>query len=391
MKRKIIVIIIIGLLIYPKIVVAQDTSKSSAVIELNSGRILYQKNANDKRLIASTTKIMTAILTIENGKLKDVVEVGEEVLKMYGTNIYLEVGEKITVEDLLYGLILRSGNDASVVLAKYIGGTEENFVKLMNLKAQEIGMLQTTFSNPHGLDDDTENYSSANDMAMLSRYAYQNKTYRKISNTKKYKTSTKNKTYLWYNRNKLLSTYEYCTGGKNGYTPKAGKTLVTTAKKNDLELSIITLNDPNEYKTHQELYKLIYDKYHNYTIIDKHNFPLPKDKYENSEIYLKNSFIYPLTANEKKLVRTKVKIYDKERINSSKIGEIIILLDDTKIGKVNIYIKQKQKEALTLPQKIKNYFFEILKKLKLGLQNSLKPGPLVPIPPDINNFESSIW
>lgn len=390
MKNKIIVTIIIGLLIYPKIVVAQATSKSSAVIELNSGRILYQKNANEKKLIASTTKIMTAILTIENGKLNDVVEVGEEVLKMYGTNIYLEVGEKITVEDLLYGLILRSGNDASVVLAKYIGGTEENFVKLMNSKAKEIGMVETTFSNPHGLDDYTENYSTANDMALLSKYVYQNKTYRKISNTKKYKASTKGKTYLWYNRNKLLSTYEYCTGGKNGYTPKAGKTLVTTAKKNELELSVITLNDPNEYKNHQELYELIYDKYQNYTIIDKNNFTLPKNKYDDSDIYLKNSFIYPLTTNEKKLIRTKVKIYEKEKINTNKIGEIIVLLGDSQIGKVNIYIKLKQKEAVTLPHKIKNYFFEILKKLKLGLQNSLNPGPLVPIPLDINNFESSI-
>lgn len=386
----IIIVIFFGIIITPKLTFAKDSTKSSVVIDLNSGRVLYEKNAKEKRLIASTTKIMTAILTIENGELDDVVEIGEEVLKMYGTNIYLELGEKVTIRDLLYGLMLRSGNDASVVLAKYIGGTEENFVKLMNQKAKEIGMTQTIFSNPHGLDDETANYSTALDMALLSKYAYQNKTYRKISSTKKYKATTKNKTYLWYNRNKLLSIYEYCTGGKNGYTPKAGKTLVTTAKKDNLELSAITLNDPNEYKSHQDLYELIYEKYNSYTIIDKNNFSLPQQKYNNKNLYIKNSFIYPLTISEKKQIKTQVQLYDNKSINSNIIGEIIISLNDSQIGKVNIYISEKEKEPTSLPQKIKTYFFEILKKLKLGLQNNLKPGPLVPIPPETNSFESLI-
>ena len=390
MKGKVIVIIIIYFLIFPLCTFAQETAKSTTVIELNSGRILYEKNANDKLLIASTTKIMTAILAIENGRLNDTVEVGNEILKIYGTNLYLEVGEKIKIRDLLYGLILRSGNDASVVLAKYIGGTQENFVKMMNSKAKELGMKNTSFSNPHGLDDDTENYSTSNDMAILSMYAYQNKTYRKIASTKKYKTSTKNKSYLWYNRNKLLTTYEYCTGGKNGYTPRAGKTLVTTAKKNNLELSIITLNDNNEYNTHEELYELMFEKYRNYKIIDKNKFIAPQEKRDNSKYYIKNSFVYPITSSEKKQIKTKIKIYNTKDIVSKKKGEIIVLLKDTEIGKVNIYEKAKEKEVTTLPLKIKNYLFDILKKLKLGLQNNLKPGPLVPIPLEIYKLDSSI-
>ena len=175
-------------------------------MDIDSGRIFYKKNANDERLIASITKIMTAIVTIENGHLNSKVTVGREILDMYGTNIYVEVGEKIKIKDLLYGLILRSGNDASVVLSKKISGNENRFVKLMNLKADKIGMKNTYFNNPHGLDEKTKNYSTAYDMALLSRYAYKNKIYRKITLRKSYRTSTGKKTYLWYNKNKLLNT-----------------------------------------------------------------------------------------------------------------------------------------------------------------------------------------
>ena len=209
-----------------------DTSKSSIVMDIDSGRILYKNNVNDKRLIASTTKIMTAVVALSNGKLTDVYKAKDEILEMYGTSIYLEYNEAMSLNDLLYGLLLRSGNDAAVVIANNISKDEESFVKLMNKKAHEIGMKNTIFANSHGLDEKTKNYSTAYDMALLSRYAYNNfDTYRKITNTKRYEVQTKNKSYLWINRNKLLNSYEYCTGGKNGYTPSAGKTLVTTAKK----------------------------------------------------------------------------------------------------------------------------------------------------------------
>ena len=362
---------------------AKDTSKSSIVMDMNTKRVLYEKNSNEKRLIASTTKIMTAILTIENSNINDKVEVGNEILSMYGTNIYLEIGEKIKIKDLLYGLLLRSGNDASVVLAKYIGGTEENFVKMMNNKAEELGMTNTVFSNPHGLDDYTKNYSTAYDMALLSSYANQNKTYRIISGTQKYTTQTDNKSYLWYNRNKLLSTYEYCTGGKNGYTPDAGRTLVTTAKKDKLSLTIVTLNDPNEYNTHQNLYNQIYKKYKMYKIIDKNNFKISKELY-SGKIKLSNSFYYPLTNKEKQNIKTEITILEQTKA-TSQIGYVKIKLGENVIGIVDIYKNEEKKEDISIFNKIKNYLFDIRKKLKLGLQNNLKPGPFVPIPLEINN------
>ena len=181
------VLVILLLFLVPLNVISKedtfDTARSSIIVDLNSGRVLYENNADEERLIASITKIMTCIIAIEEGDLDKEIKAGEEILKMYGTSIYLELNEKMKLIDLLYGLMLRSGNDASVVIAKTVAGSEEDFVKMMNKKAKEIGMTNTTFSNPHGLDEETKNYSTARDMAKLSRYAYKNKTYRKIIGT----------------------------------------------------------------------------------------------------------------------------------------------------------------------------------------------------------------
>ena len=323
-------------------------------MDLDSGRILYEKNANQKRLIASITKIMTAIVAIEEGDLTEKITVGEEVLSMYGTNIYVEVGEKMKLRDLLYGLLLRSGNDASVVIAKAIAGSEEKFVNLMNKKAQEIGMKNTIFQNPHGLDEETENYSTAYDMALLSKYAYKNKTYRNIVSTDKYEVSTGKKTYLWYNRNKLLTTYEYCTGGKNGYTPRAGKTLVTTASKKGLNLTIVTLSDGDIYNNHIDLYENFFSKYKRYKIIDKNNFRIDKE-FVDEDVYLEDSFYYPLTSNEVNDIKTVVHFLDDSA--TDEIGTIEIFLSNQKIGELPIYRKIKKKEQFS--------FFEWLRQLFL--------------------------
>lgn len=334
--------------------VSADTAKSTIVMDLDSGRILYEKNANQKRLIASITKIMTAIVAIEEGDLTEKITVGEEVLSMYGTNIYVEVGEKMKLRDLLYGLLLRSGNDASVVIAKAIAGSEEKFVNLMNKKAQEIGMKNTIFKNPHGLDEETENYSTAYDMALLSKYAYKNKTYRNIVSTDKYEVSTGKKTYLWYNRNKLLTTYEYCTGGKNGYTPRAGKTLVTTASKKGLNLTIVTLSDGDIYNNHIDLYEDFFSKYKRYKIIDKNNFRIDKE-FVDEDVYLEDSFYYPLTSNEVNDIKTVVHFLDDSA--TDEIGTIEIFLSNQKIGELPTYRKIKKKEQFS--------FFEWLRQLFL--------------------------
>ena len=316
-----------------------DTAKSSIVMDLDSGRVLYENNADEERLIASITKIMTCIIAIEQGDLDSDVEAEDEILKMYGTSIYLELNEKMKLIDLLYGLMLRSGNDASVVIAKEVAGTEEKFVEMMNEKAKEIGMTNTTFSNPHGLDEETKNYSTARDMAILSRYAYKNKTYRKIIGTEEYRVKTDNKSYLWYNRMKLLGDYKYCTGGKNGYTPSAGKTLVTTHKKDNLKITVVTLYDNDEYNNHERLAEYAFDNYSNYDIVDKNDFDLVID---DNKYYVNKSFSYPLTDSEKDNVKVLASIDDS--INSGKVGNINISLNNKTLKKIPLYIKEEKKK-----------------------------------------------
>lgn len=376
MKKITLVLILIIIFTRTIGVFAYSFPESSIIMEEQTGRILYEKNSHKKMLIASTTKIMTAIITIENTKLTENVKVGKEILKMYGTNIYIDVGEEISIEALLYGLMLRSGNDAAVALANYVAGTEEKFVQLMNEKAKTIGMNNTVFNNPHGLDDDTKNYSTAYDMALLSIYANKNPIYKKITKTKKITIKSNYKTYLWYNRNKLLQQYEYCTGGKNGYTPSAGKTLVTTASKDLLFLTIVTLNDSDSYKTHMNLYEEYFNKYKNYTIVKK-----GKHYKKGNKIYVASeTFSYPMTKEEKKHLYIEITGKNQKYIT--------IKLYEKIIGKIKLNKLEQKKEAKTLLEKF-SYLFDNLKKFILGRQNNLNPGPLVPKPLEINNSESS--
>ena len=357
--KKIFLILSCLYFILPTFVIA-DSARSTIIMDMDSKRILYEKNSHEKRLIASITKIMTFIIAYENSNLEDEIKVGEEILSMYGTNIYVEVGEKISVKDLLYGLLLRSGNDAAMTLATNILG-EEEFVKKMNEKAQKLGMKDTVFENPHGLDENTQNYSTAYDMMLLSQYAYQNKLYKEIISTKKYTTQSSLKTYIWYNRMNLLNTYKYCIGGKNGYTPNAGKTLVSYANKDNVTLSITTLDDPNIYQNHENLYETFFEEYKKYTIIDKEKFDINPNISEDN-LYIKNSFQYLLREEEIKNISTLIEIYPTPKNNIA--GRIVIKLNKKIIGEVEIYKKEskKKKDRVTIFQNFKKIIDWIIEK-----------------------------
>lgn len=331
-----------------------DTGKSSIVMDIDTGRILYQKDSNTERLIASTSKIMTFLVTLSffQNQLDTKVKVGEEVLKMYGTNMYLNLGEELTIRELLYGLMMRSGNDASVVLAVNVAGSVSEFVMMMNKKAQEIGMQNTIFKNPHGLDEETKNYSTAYDLAILTRYLYLNyPEYKKIVGEKYYDFSSSLKSYSLVNRCKILFTYKNTTTAKNGYTPLAGKSLVTTATKNDLNLLVVTLDDYDIYQNHERLYEYYFNRYKKELLLDKNNFKiagLVPGKY-----YLKNNFYYPITKDELNNVNLKVLLEEK----NNTFGCVQILLKEKIIGEEVIYkMKEKKKEKKSLFLKIKNFF-----------------------------------
>lgn len=304
-------------------------------MEEDTKRVLVSKNMNKKKLIASTTKIMTGILAIESGKLNKTVTVTDKVLESYGSAIYLSIGEKMKLKDMVYGLMMQSGNDAALMIAEYLGG-EEKFVEKMNEKAKEIGMKSTVFKNPHGLDEKSENYSTAYDMALLMRYALSDSTFRKITGCKKHTVKTDEKTYVWKNKNKLLYTYKYTTGGKTGYTDKARRTLVTSASKGDMNLIVVTLNDPNDFKNHKELYEYGFNNYSMEKVFDK-----DKIKIKGKKAYAKDDYYYPITKEEKELINIEYKIKDKKTYKKDEqVGEAIIKLGNKTIHKEKLYSKK---------------------------------------------------
>lgn len=349
-------------LLIPIGVGAIDTSARSAILmDIDSNRILYEENINEVRSVASISKIMTALLAIESGKLDEVVVVGDEIEKSYGSGIYIKVGEKLTLRDLVYGLMLRSGNDAALAIAKYVGGTVEDFVKMMNEKANEIGMNNTTFNNPSGLDQEKGNYSTAYDMAILTSYAMKNEEYKKITGTKKYTLKTNMNTYSWINKNKLLSIYKYTTGGKTGFTEIAKRTLVSTASKDNTNLVVVTLNDGNDWQDHQNLFEYGFSNYSNLKILKKGNITIYNDDYyEDYQLYVKNDFSYLMGANEKNNLIFKYELEKNRNIkNDDRIGILKIYLGDKKIHEEEIFVKIVNNNKRSFFHKIKDWFVNL--------------------------------
>lgn len=337
-------IILIALLFFPIIIKGIDINATSAILmDTDNHRIIYSKNIHESRSVASISKIMTAVLAVESGKLDDEVVINDSIKKAYGSAIYIQVGEKMTLKDLVYGLMLRSGNDAALAIADYVGNGVDNFVSMMNHKAKEIGMKNSTFNNPSGLDEEAGNFSTAYDMAILTSYAMQLKIYREIVKTKQYKLQTNKNTYVWNNKNKLLKLYDYTTGGKTGYTKIAKRTLVTTASKDGVNLVSVTLNDGNDFNDHMEMFEYAFSNYKNYNILKKGTINIyDENYYKNYILYIKNSFSYILTDNEKDSISIKYKIKKKRKVKpGEEIGEALVKLGDKTIHKENIYIKNK--------------------------------------------------
>ena len=229
---------------------AVSTSASSAILmDVDSGRVLYEHNADAKMLIASTTKLLTALVAIREGDLNDVVTVSREAAYTEGSSMYLKAGEQLTLETLLYGLLLCSGNDAAVAIAEHISGSQEKFAAAMNETARAIGMERSSFANPNGLDHE-DHYSTARDMARLACAAVENETLMRMASTKSVTIGGRTMT----NHNKLLSQLEGCIGLKTGYTMAAGRTLVSCVEKNGQRLVAVTLQDGNDWADHAALY-----------------------------------------------------------------------------------------------------------------------------------------
>ena len=249
-------ILLIGGLL-PAAEAADISARSAVVMDADSGRILYAHNENEKRLIASTTKLMTALVALESGHaLDEIVHIAPEWAGVEGSSIYLQTGEDVTLEALLYGMLLRSGNDAATAVAGYCGGTVENFVAKMNRKAEQLSMHDSHFENPSGLDGE-RHYSTARDMAMLARACLNNTQLSEIVKTRSITLGTR----YFTNHNRLLWRYEGCVGLKTGYTEKAGRTLVSAAKRGDTTLICVTLSAPDDWSDHTKLLDACFAQY----------------------------------------------------------------------------------------------------------------------------------
>lgn len=317
------------------------SAKSYIVMDMDTNRVIMGSNYNSPMLIASTSKIMTCIIALEKGKLDKKVEVTKDVLKITGSSIYLDIKEKIKLRDLLYGMMLRSGNDASVMIALEISGSMDSFSKLMNEYASKIGMKNSVFYNSHGLEEPSGlgNMSTSYDMALLMSYAMKNKEFRKIVSTRVYKSKSDIKSYEWYNKNKLLK-YDYITGGKTGYTTKSRRTLVSSANINNMNIVVVTLNDPNDWIDHKNIYDNIKNNYQKVRVLDKNDFHLTDDSLFLEDIYYIKKNI-DVIVHDNDLNNIKIKYYLNEERKNKKVGYVKVFINNKEVSKTSIYKRKR--------------------------------------------------
>lgn len=356
-------------------------SRACVVIDRKTNCVLFGKNENSKKKMASTTKIMTATIIIEKCNLTDTIEVSKKAAGTGGSRLGLKTGDKITVLDLLYGLMLRSGNDAAVALAEYTGGDINGFAELMNAKALELGLTNTHFETPHGLDSD-EHYTTAYELAILSNYALNNPTFAKIVGTKKHTITINGSPKDLSNTNELLGNMEGVYGIKTGFTNGANRCLVTACKRNNMDIICVVLGaDTKKFRTIDSI-KLINYVFNNFVVYDLESF-VNKNfedwKKDNLNTFVINKGLSKeVSLNIENLNISKVPIR-KDLINSfemkvecqkyfeapvkgnSSIGNIVISNSGKEMAKCNIFIMND------IDKKNSSYYFIYLLKNISGI------------------------
>jgi D-alanyl-D-alanine carboxypeptidase len=310
-------------------------------MDADSGRVIYSKNPNEIKLIASTTKIMTSIIAIENASLSKKIKVGKEIYDAYGSMTYIKEGEVLTLEDLLKGLMLQSGNDAALTIANNIM-SYDNFINEMNLKAYKLKMYNTTFENPHGLNENTKNKSTAYDMSLLMRYAINNKNFLNITSIKEHRVNN----HIWYNKNKLLSEYKYLISGKIGYTKASGQVFVSAAKKDKKTLIITSIDEGDKFNLHKRLYEKYFNEYDRYKILDKNTFSFKVKNNPNYHYYIKNDFYMLLNKNDINKLKIYVNMNDNKNIVEVHLNDKLIYSD--KIYSINYESRVSKLKQLLL-------------------------------------------
>ena len=361
MHRRVCAFFAVALLlfsIFPFQVEAVDTSAAAAIlVDADSGRVLYEQNADARMLIASTTKILTALVAIREGDLSDIVTIKREAVLTEGSSMYLKEGEKLTLETLLYGLMLCSGNDAAVAIADHVGGSQAGFVKLMNEAARELGMENSSFANPNGLDAENH-YSTARDMAALACAAVKNETLLRIASTRSVTIGGRTMT----NHNKLLQYLDGCLGLKTGYTRAAGRTLVSCAERNGQRLVAVTLQDGNDWADHQALYEYGFAAYpaHRAAVLGKPLYRAPVKNGIRATVPLvaAEGFSWPLAEGERLEMSVELDAPLTAPLTAGcSVGNAVFTLNGREVGRV----------ALLCGESVPPMLDSAMRTLKLGL------------------------
>jgi len=342
MKRKIIgavAALLAAVLFLPSRVQAVSAQKA-ILMDAQTGRILYEKDADSRSLIASTTKIMTALVVCEQCNVLDRMKIPKEAVGIEGSSMYLREGEVLTVQELLYGLMLHSGNDAAVALAIYCGGTVEGFVQLMNDKAHRLGLEGTHFKNPNGLDS-PGHYSTARDLAVLTAYAMKNPIFLQTVSTRNIRVGERS----LQNHNKLLWQVEGVDGVKTGYTRAAGRILVSSAARNGRRLICVTINDGNDWLDHKALLEKGFADYKIQTLITEGDCLGTKEvesgQREQVQLLAAESFSFPLAEGETPKLRISGQPFVYAPVvRGQNAGTAYILLGDACVGKVSLIYGQ---------------------------------------------------
>mgnify|MGYP000009660636 FL=1 len=325
-----------GALAEPERDTVEVSAGGAVLMDARTHKVLYAKTAHEKLPMASTTKVMTAILAIETGKLDTLVTIPKEAYGVEGSSMYLRLGEKISLRDLVYGLMLISGNDAAVAIAVHVGGSVAGFAALMNEKAQALGALNTHFVTPNGLHD-PNHYTTAYDLALIASYAMQNGTFREIVGTTYYRTETGEITRTIKNKNKLLWEYEGGNGVKTGYTMAAGKCLVFAAEREGMQLVGVLLNCPDMFPTAKRILDYGFTAYQPETLVAAGDIiaraRVSGGKKNALALAAKQDIIILVKDGGATTVRTVVKVAERIHAPVAK-GEIVGLLEVWEDGRL---------------------------------------------------------
>ena len=326
------------------------SAQKAIVMDAQTGRVYFEKDADSRSLIASTTKIMTALVVCRQCNVLDRVQIPKEAVGIEGSSMYLREGEVLTVQELLYGLMLHSGNDAAVALAIYCGGTVEGFVGLMNDQAQRLGLTNTHFENPHGLDS-PEHYSTARDLAVLAAYAMEDPIFAKTVATKTVRAGQRS----LQNHNKLLWRLDGADGVKTGFTKASGRVLVSSATRNGRRVICVTINDGNDWVDHATLLENAFSRYTLRQIVAEGDFigtvEVAGGQAQRVQLLADEDFAYPLAEGEEtEIFLSGPGFAYAPVVQGKRAGTAYICIGDSCIGKIDVVygqtVEQEQEQKI---------------------------------------------